>query len=260
MVRKAGVGQMTELTRLCRAELKKMHHTLLPALHIFLPILGIAVFLGYYSRTTGNDVEKLSGYIQALSLAYPLIISVVCALSVEQEERGHFQSMLGVAVHKMHPLLAKWLVLSGIGLGAVLLAVVGFAFGYSLMEGRMAVSWYSYLILALTLWGCSLNMYLLHLFLNLAFSKSISLCVGTIEALIAALFLTGLGEGIWQYFSCSWGGRWSGYLLLYLEGKMADMIVASMPVNAGIGIFITAVLWSIISLWYYYYEGRQCND
>lgn len=251
---------MMEVVRLCRAELRKLHHTLIPVLHILLPLLGITIFLGYYSCTAGEDVGKISGYIQVLTIILPLIVSAVCALSVEQEEKGHFQTMLGVAVCKLHSLLAKWLVLSGIGLGAINLAVAGFALGYRMFEKTMIFAWKGYLLLALILWICSWNLYLLHLFLNLIFSKSLSVCVGTAETLIASLFLTGLGEGIWRYFPCSWGGRWSGYLLLYLEGKISDVAIASMPAHAGICVGITVVAWGLIFLWFYYYEGRQCND
>ncbi len=99
----------------------------------------------------------------------------------------------------------------------------------------------------------------LHLFLNLAFSKNISLCVGTAELLIAALFLTGLGEGLWQFFPCSWGGRWSGYLLLRWKGR-AVMDAGMMRYGVCTGVAVTAGMWAVILLWFYFYEGRQRHD
>ncbi len=248
-----------ELLRLVKAEAWKMRHTLLPWFHILLPLLGISIFLAYYRVSIVNDEGKVFGYIQTLSIVFPLIISVVCALDVEMEEQGHFQTLLGAPVRKWKPLLAKWLVLAGSGMGSMLLAVGGFASGYGIMTGRTVYTPAQYLGIAAVLWLGGANLYLLHLFLNLAFSKQISMCVGTAELLVAALFLTGLGEGLWQFFPCSWGSRWSGYLLLYWKGQItvsAGFVSRSLAVGMG----LTGVLWGMIFLWYHYYEGRQCHD
>lgn len=247
------------MKRLVKAEFWKMRHTLLPWIHVVVPLLGITVFLIYYSWAGWSDEGKVSGYIQVLSIVFPLTISVVCSLSVEMEEQGHFQTLLGTPVHKEMSLLAKWIVLSGMGLGSLLLAVGGFAAGYGIMTGGTVYTPVQYLGMAAVLWLGGVNLYLLHLFLNLAFSKNISMCVGTAQLLVAALFLTGLGEGLWQFFSCSWGSRWSGYLLLYWKGQTAvsaEFVFRSL----GIGAVLTAALWGIIFLWYHYYEGRQCHD
>lgn len=248
-----------ELLRLVKAEAWKMRHTILPWLHILIPLLGIAVFLSYYRISIVNDEGKVSGYIQTLSVVFPLIISVVCSLSVEMEEQGHFQTLLGAPARKWKPLPAKWLVLAGMGLGSVLLAVGGFAAGYGFMTGRTVYTLTQYLGLAAVLWLGGTVLYLFHLFLNLAFSKQISLCAGTAELLVAALFLTGLGEGLWQFFPCSWGSRWSGYLLLYWKGKLAAS-AGSIPRSLGVCVVLAAALWGVIFLWYHFYEGRQCHD
>ncbi|NBI60725.1 lantibiotic immunity ABC transporter MutG family permease subunit [Lachnospiraceae bacterium] len=248
-----------ELLRLIKAEFWKVRHTLLTWIHLLVPLLGIAVFLMYYSWSGWSDEGKVSGYIQVLSIAFPMIISVVCSLSVEMEEQGHFQTMLGAAAHKGASLLAKWILLAGMGLGSMLLAVGGFAAGYGIMTGRMVYAPGQYLGMAAVLWLGGANLYLFHLFLNLAFSKTISMCAGTAELLTAALFLTGLGEGLWQFFPCSWGGRWCGYLLLYWKGNgavSAGFIFRSLMA----GMVLTAVLWGTIFLWYHFYEGRQCHD
>lgn len=46
----------------------------------------------------------------------------------------------------------------------------------------------------------SVPLYLEHLFLNLIFPKTVSQCVGVAQSVVSALFLTGLGEGRWQFF------------------------------------------------------------
>lgn len=250
---------MRELCRLVRAEFWKMRHTLLPWIHVLIPLLGITIFLAYYRISRVSEAGKVSGYIQTLAVVFPLIISVVCCLSVEMEEQGHFQTFLRAAVHKKNALLAKWIVLSGMGLASMLLAVGGFAAGYWMLTGRAVFGNGEALGMAAVLWLSGLGLYLLHLFLNLSFSKNISLCAGTAQLLVAALFLTGLGEGLWQFFPCSWGSRWSGYLLLYWKGNAAvsaEFVCKSL----GICVCLCTVLWGMIFLWFHYYEGRQCHD
>lgn len=261
MVSREGIGEsrMRELWRNIKGEVWKMRHTLLPWLHVLIPLLGISVFLLYYSFAAWSDEGKVSGYIQALSVVLPLVISVICSMSVETEESGHFQTILGTAVYRENPLFAKWIFLSGMGLGSILLAVVGFAAGYRLMTGRTALSGRDSLILAVILWlGCG-STYLFHLFLNFAFSKGISLCAGTVELLVSALFLTGLGEGRWQYVPCSWSSRWSGYLLLYWKGdKMvsAEYLMKSLEIC----VIVAVILCGVILWWFHFYEGKKRYD
>lgn len=248
-----------ELYRDIQGELWKMRHTLIPALHILIPALGILVFLFYYSFTAWSDEGKISGYIQTLSIALPLVVSGVCSMSVEMEEKGRFQTFLGVAVYRRNPLLAKYLVLAGLGFAAILFAVFGFAGGFWMLSGREALSAGEYLALACVLWMEGMNLYLLHLFLNLIFSKSISLCVGMAELVVSALFLTGLGEGRWQFFPCAWGGRWGGYLLQCWIGNGAaqtEYMVKSLAVGAAVSV----LLWCGIFLWFPFYEGRPGKD
>ena len=236
-----------------------MRHTPFTWMHILIPAAGILVFLSYYSFAAWSDEGKVSGYIEVISIVLPLVISVICSMSVELEEKGGFQTFLQVAVHRRMPLFAKWMVLSGMGLGAIFLAVLGFAGGYRIMTGRAVLSVGEYLTLAGVLCVSGWNLYLIHLVLNLMFSKNISLCTGTAELLMAALFLTGLGEGRWQFFPCAWGGRWSAYLLQCQMGNKAgspSYVAGSLAVGAA----VTAVLWCAVIAWFHFYEGRPCKD
>lgn len=251
---------MKELFGLVRAESWKMRHTLIPALHLIIPVGGILVFLGYYSYSAWSEEDKVFAYIQVLSVALPLVVSILCSMSVSLEEAGHFQTLLSIQPHKALALLAKWVTLSLLGLGAILLAVCGFAAGYGVMRGSMVFSWRQYVILAGSLWVCSINLYILHSFFNLAFGKTISMCVGTAQSLVAALFLTGLGEGVWTFFPCSYSGRWSGYLLLYWSERGLSTGQTELLRNISVCAVITVVLWSVVFVWFCYYEGRQCSD
>lgn len=243
-----------------RAESWKMKHTLLPLLHLLIPAAGAAIFLGYYSFAAFSDMGEISGYIQVLGIALPVVASVMCSMAVELEAQNHFQTFLSTAIRKHSPLLGKWIVLSLLGLGAICLAVGGFALGFHYLLGKASVSWEAYaaIILAMTL-GLA-NLYMIHLFLNLKMSKGISMCVGICESLVAALFLTGLGEGIWQFAPCSYAGRWSSYLLLYYSGRKEIAAAGLKGGNTITCLLVSAVIWILVFLWFGIYEGRQCDD
>jgi len=190
---------MREVFRTLRAEFWKMKHTLLPLLHLLIPAAGAAIFLGYYRFAAFSDMGQVSGYIQVLAIALPVVASVLCSMSVELEAQNHFQTFLSTTTRKHSPLLGKWIVLTLWGFGAICLAVEGFALGYRYLLGKAFVSQEAYMAIIVAMTVSLANLYLIHLFLNLKASKGISMCIGISESLVAALFLTGLGEGIWQY-------------------------------------------------------------
>ena len=72
-----------------------------------------------------------------------------------------------------------------------------------------------YALLAALLCLGSIPVYLEHLFLNLQFGKAVSIGVGAAQFLLASLFLTGLGDGKWYFFPCTWSARGSMTAMTY---------------------------------------------
>ena len=95
----------------------------------------------------------------------------------------------------------------------------------------------------------SVPLYLEHLFLNLIFPKTVSQCVGVVQSVVSALFLTGLGEGRWQFFPATWSARGIRYCNDPVNGKRVLFCLLLL--------FLMCV---IIGVWFHKYEGRQCND
>lgn len=249
-----------ELIRLLRAECQKMRRTILPAIHLCVPVAVSLLFLAYYRFAPWSSIGKISGYVQVLGIALPFLISIICAISVELEAGNHFQVMLGVVRGRKRVLAAKWLTLLGMELFALALAVGIFGLGYGFLE-RAKIPPELWLILTGVLWFGSVLLYLWHLFLNLQFSKMVSLGVGMGESLISALFLTGLGEGRWQYVPGSYSARGSSevFLLIAME-RTESYLVDELVKNLGICLLITAACCAIIFLWFQFYEGRMCDD
>ncbi len=238
-----------------------MRHTAIPWLHLLLPAAGSFVFLLYFSFSSGRYMGHIGGFIQAVGCAYPFAASLVCAKEIALEEENHFQILLGTTQRKETAFLAKWAVLEILGLSAVFLAVFLFGAGYHGILGREGLSVSMYGKVILVLWLGSIPLYLEHLFLNLRFSKTVSMGLGLIQSLAAALFLTGLGEGRWQFVPCTWPARGGNLVLIdFWEKGAGTYIKDEIQKSFFMGILLTAILCVIILGWFYFYEGRQSNE
>lgn len=251
---------MREFVRLVHLEFYKMKHTGFFWLHLFVPVFGILLFLCYYGVSPHRWEGELSGYIEVLTTAFPLIISIVCAQNVSHEEGNHFLVFLGMAVKRRNMFTAKWFVCVFMGLLGTALAVGGFMAGYSLLLKRVRFDAVLCLNMILLVWAGSMGMYFYHVFLNLWKPKSISLCIGAVESVVSALMLTGLGDGIWQFLPCAFGGHWTGYYFrYYLDGRL-PAAVAGLKGSLLINGAVTAVIALLTLTGFYFYEGRRIND
>ena len=245
-----------------KGECMKMRHTLLLWLHLVIPLTGVLVFLLYYRGSSiWGTAGKAEAYLQALAVVYPFLAGIVCALSAELEEAGHYQNFFLLARHKYQALLAKWTVLMFFSFIAVFTAVCGFGAGFALMNKSTPFPAVVYVQAAAVMWLGQIAVYLIHLFLGLQFGKGLSIGVGVMESLISALCLTGLGDGIWPLIPCAWSGRWCSYLLLYTENhkmwsQISGLVTRESMICAGLGAAVIILAFG----WFYYYEGRRCQD
>lgn len=248
---------MKECVRMIRAEAYKMRGTGFFPLHVLIPFSGVLIFLAYYGYHDFTPGKEWAWYIEAVSVVFPVMVSTVCALSAGVEEKNHYIMFLGTAVQKKNSLLAKWAVLSVTGLLAVTAAVGGFFVLRQIAAGKGSGFGKLCLGTILILWICSQGMYLFHLCVCLRWSGNISICVGVLQSVLAALLHTGLGDGIWQFFLCAWGGRWSSCLLLYTcDHAVLSGVPGDLAVSAGVMIiWITGTF-----VWFRYFEGRHLDD
>lgn len=251
---------MKEYVRLACAELYKIRRTFLIPVHVLLPLTALALFGGYYKITEYTAIEQGLLYIQTLSIALPAVISVICAMSVRLEAQNHFLVFCGTASPRINALLAKAGVLILFAFFSLFLAMGGFAAEQMWMWGELFIEWDSYLKIGLLLWACSVGIYFLHLFLSLRWTETISMCIGALGSLLAAILQTGVGDEVWQYFLYAYSGRWSQYLLLcnlgYKQAFSNSEILEKVCVNAG----ITLGIGTLILLWSVRWEGRNSDD
>lgn len=247
--------------RLCRAECVKIRHTILLPMHLLVPLTGSAIFLFYYQFNNRNMISQITGYMEVLGIVLPLLVSIICSRSAELEEGNHFQTFLGAMPHRCRIFLAKWVALQTLELGALIFAVAFFAAGYQILLGNVQIPAVYWFICVSVLWAGSIPLYPLHLYLNLKFSKTISMCVGVVELLVSSLFLTGLGDTVWQYVPCSWSARWVLIADACFRHSVNNVIfLGYLQRMAGIGLLITAIVCGIIFIWFLFYGGKQCDD
>lgn len=241
-----------------KAEFLKIRHTFLIPLHIFVPGIAAVLFLLW---TRASARLQFLVYAEAIGIVFPVLASVICAGDVEIELPGHFQGFLMNPGKRESAFLAKWICLQVLAFLAVLGAILLYAVGNVFLLGNTEISAGQFFKTGLILWLGSLPLYLEHLFLNLRFSKAASLAVSIGQLLIATLFLTGIGDGKWQYFPCSWSSRGAAmYLTEQFNRKLPGRLFYMELGNILICILLGVVLYAIILIWFHFYEGRQENE
>lgn len=250
---------MGVLPRVLRADSLKMKGTIFFWIHIAMPIIGIVLFLSYYSFSKVDSISKVPVYIQALSMAFPLLISVVSSFVVEQESlAGNFTELLSTEYGKRKAFISKVCLLLICGFCSTIVAVVGFAAGFHFLLGQNELPLSFYVEISFVLFGCQIFMYLFHLFLNFRFSKGASIGVGVMECLLSALMLTGMGDVIWKYMPCAWGMRLSNSFFAY---RLNLDSFHALPVDIQMGIVIcicsTIIAFIMSLIWFSFYEGRK---
>lgn len=250
---------MVELKRLLKADIMKLKSTQMIWIHFYIPILGLIVFLSYYSFSPWDSYNKVLSYFQAVAIVFPILISIITSMISEQEYMaGDFQHILTNSRTKSLTFVSKSLLFLLLGLWGIVVSTIGFYIGFSLIDENV-FPFTIYLAITLILLGSNIFQYNLHFFLSFRLSKSISIGVGIVESLIAALFITGMGDGRWPFFPSSWGVRFISSLLMKYKG--ANYYLDPL-LNYGIIIGLTVTIISFIGvlIWFTKWEGKRLEE
>lgn len=205
---------MRDFFNYVKADFIKTKHLSILIAHIAIPIGTAAAFLAYYAYANWDSYTKVASYYQVLGAGFPTLIGLFCAMLAEQElSAGSFQNMLSASKRPL-AFCSKLLVLILFGMGAVMLASGMFGIGYFFFLGKRYIQYSFYIEAAFVMMGSNIFLYILHLFLALSFNKGVTIGLGIVESLLSALFLTGLGDGIWIFVPAAWAGRFITIFLL----------------------------------------------
>lgn len=244
-----------------RAEFKKMKRTVLFWMHVFVPVIGAGIVLWYYEGLgmLHMNARSVGEFAEILSLAFPALSGIICALAAEMEtEAGNMQVLLGGISGKCRAAAVKLFALLLLaGLGTVL------AFGCYLVGTRVCTGEQAKVSLMIftaecifVLLGTQIATYVIHLFLSLKWHKGIVIGAGIVESMLSALFLTGMGDGIWMYCPFAWGTQLLRYMIYYKEKVMAGM-TADLRTGAVMSVGMTALLTAVFFVWFSRYEGKK---
>lgn len=108
----------------------------------------------------------------------------------------------------------------------------------------------------------SIFLYILHLFLALRFNKGVTIALGFVESLLSALFLTGMGEGIWMYVPAAWASRFVT-LFLTLNGRYDSMNASVFwDLKRAVSVCVMMTFFGLLAfgLWACCWDGRSGNE
>ena len=247
------------LFRSVKADLYKLRRTSVLWIHLLIPFFGAVVFLAYYSFSSWAASEKASAYFQALGIAFPLLIGLICSMVVSQEEQaGNFQQLLTESKWRGTALFSKiiLLILGSLFSIAIALTVFEVGFQYVLKENNFAISCYVQVGAGLILGNIIL--YIFHTYLSLRYGKGASIGVGIVGSLISAIMVTGLGDKIWKVTPWSWGVRFCDYTVLSQTNSAVYNTVQG-EVQKGVIIMAIATFAALVMIlfWFSFWEGRK---
>lgn len=251
---------MLQLKKLLKADIIKIKSTQMIWIHIYIPILGLIIFLSYYSYAPWSAYSKVSAYLQVLCMAFPILIGIITSMVADQEYMaGNYKNLLASSEIKYLSFISKLIIFLLLGSFSTILAVIGFYVGFSFI-GNDTLPFSMYLAVVGLLIGSNIFLYVLHFFLSFRFSKGVSIGVGIVESLISALFLTGMGNGRWPFFPSSWSIRFIGSL--FMKYQNISGVFREPDLYLGIIISIVGTILSLVIMlvWFTSWEGKKAEE
>lgn len=250
---------MIELLRYMKCDLYKLRRSAFFWLHTLFPICGTALVLLYASFADVSSISIIATFFQLYAIAYPFVISVVCTVVAEQEiKAGYCQNIL-VLPGRTKVILSKFFVMAACGLLSVGLGTALFAGIASLTVADLNISYMSYLLPALVLWGSNLLLYALHILGAFYFGRNVCIGTGAVGSLLAALLQTGLGTGLWFVLPYGFGVRLTDYFLMY-SMELVSAMSAEIKCAIGCCVVTTSIAICLMIGFIYRYSGKSATD
>lgn len=251
---------MLQLIKLIKADIMKLKSTQMIWMHLYIPLLGLIIFLGYNFITPWGNFSKISVYFQVLCIVFPILIGIITSMVADQEyTAGGFQNILVSSEPKYLTFTSKLILFLSLGTLSTVLAVIGFYIGYSFIDNNIYPIYINLAVVGILI-GSNVFLYILHFFLSFRFSKGVSIGVGIAESLASALFLTGMGDGRWPFVPSSWSIRFVGSLLMEYQNDSSVLIEPDLHLGIIISIVVTVLSILIMLVWFTRWEGNQLEE
>ncbi|MDD6769568.1 lantibiotic immunity ABC transporter MutG family permease subunit [Inconstantimicrobium porci] len=245
------------LINLVRSEFLKMKHTYFYSIHICIPIIGSIMVLMYYGTSKINIDAKIQLYLGVISIAFPLLISIVTSQVMKVEkDAGAYKEILSSEYGRISCILSKMIMLLVCGFISLLIAVGIFVFGIKYIFNQYSISFMIYIKSIMIIFECQIIIYVLHAWLNLRFNCGISMLIGTFETVLSALLETGLGDNIWQWIPSGINMRLNQYYILKSTSlSFIDKINENICLGLRNSIVLTVLSVIIFICWFNKYDA-----
>lgn len=200
-------------TKCLKVDFYKFYHSNIIKIHLIIPIITLVFFLSYYKISPLSELNKVTMYVQLISMSFPLIISIIVNMVYEQEEEAKFQYYLSIANKRCIPHFSKLISILILGLISTLITILGFGIVFNMM-GNILINIDFYLKQSFVIFGSNIILYMLQYLVVFLFNKGASIGLGIIGSLISALMLTGIGDSIWMIIPWAYSIRLSSYFTL----------------------------------------------
>lgn len=175
---------MVQFFRLVRGDFQKIKRSSLLWIHILVPFFIAAAFIAYYSSSRINEISKVSGYIEVLSIGFPLIIGIVSSMVVDQEaDAGNFQQLL-MARRKVGSFFSKIVMLFLLEIFSLCMAIGIFASGMKFLSNDSLFSVVFYGKIFLLLFFSMAFLYFFHVIFSLKFGSGASIGLGSAKIFV----------------------------------------------------------------------------
>ncbi len=258
MVSETGGLIMIPFKNYLKTDYYKLWKSPIGIIHFFIPIVGLILMLAYFNLSSWDQLEKVSAYIQVISMAFPLIISIVVTMVYEQEEEAKgFQYFLSAASKRYLPHISKLFLLFIFGVVSTIISILGFGVIFNFID-KEYISIMFYLKEAAIVFISNIPLYMIQYLVVFYLGKGSSIGMGIIGSLVTALMITGIGDKIW--FVLPWGCsiRLSSYFFQYeitnnwnlaLRGEI-KLAIASL-------IFFTVIAMISLMIFSNFWEGKK---
>ncbi|QHI72251.1 lantibiotic immunity ABC transporter MutG family permease subunit [Aminipila terrae] len=249
---------MNNFTHCIQSSFYKVLHSRILWLHIIVPVLGISVFGGYFSYSPWGENDKIFGFIQAVIVAFPLMIAIAVSMLDEQEANaGNYHGILAAPYSKIISHIGNFIAISVLGLCASIFTVFGFGIIFHLM-GYTAYPITLFLKLSLLVFALNFGVYIIQYMISFAFGKGISLGFGIMGTLLSCLLYYGLADGFWQYIPFGWGIRISAYYLFKVTNPQAfNTVMLDYRAGSLTMIIMTVVFMVCFVIWSKNWQGQR---
>ncbi|WP_307893243.1 lantibiotic immunity ABC transporter MutG family permease subunit [Bacillus swezeyi] len=247
------------------ADVRKTKRTSFIWLHATIPFICAGFFLLYFYHREHQPDQLYRAYIEAIAVALPLLIGIVCGMAASLEEQaGKFQVLLGGTSPKLAAYLSKMTLLIVMNICAIYLAIGLYLFGLRFLFHVPNLPYSLFVEGGAWLAAGSVALYFIYFFISCAFGMGASVLIGGAGLLMTALMNTGLGDAVWKYNPWAWGIRLAEYKgaeqFSQFDAFLLSLLHQEINRGALIMVFAIITLFIVSMIWFIRWEGKKAYE